>query len=98
MGTKSAIYDKCQRLAKQAAERELQGRSRPIKPFVSFGALIWVEAFNAYDKNLITEEEIKGYFHLGFVPEYSKPYEIACTKPLSIGPLRRRTPWHSKPT
>lgn len=81
------LYDKCQRLAAQAAARDLAGRQRPVQSFVSFGAQLWVQAFVAFDKGLITEEELKSYFHLGFVPEYSAAYELAAKMPSHIGPL-----------
>jgi len=90
------LYDKCQRLAAQAADRDLAGaRERaakngsPIKSFVSFGAQLWVQAFVAFDKGLITEEELKSYFHLGFVPEYSAAFDLASKMPRHIGPLPR---------
>jgi len=87
---KSAVYDKCQQLAKACAEKSLARRAnytRPIKPFICFPALLWVTAYNLFDKGIISEEEIKNYFHLGFVPEYSKAYEDASKQNLHIGPL-----------
>ena len=70
------IYSKCMKLAANANTSQMGKRvfNRDQLEFC-FGAALWSQAWEDYDKKRITEEEIKYYFHLGFVPEYSKTYE-----------------------
>ena len=66
----SAIYDKCMALARESAEKFCKGKVFE-KSEICYSALKWAKAWEAYDKKLISEEQIKYYFALGFIPEYS---------------------------
>jgi hypothetical protein len=76
----SAVYDKCQRLAKEAsvAEEKAWRKDHPIGNMpaeICNMALFWTTAADFFFRGKIDEEEIKSYFHLGFVPEYSDVFD-----------------------